>query len=303
VRAPFVREVFAVVWLLSALGEGAPAAGLPRFEAAFYGHDAVYVFPIGGEEFSVRLPPNVPATANLIGFASNGQSAYLQVPSAAVLHLSDEMIQIDFSPLRLFPVPGSGGLGEIISVTNSLSGDLLVAAAYGQQGLCGAYDIDTSSGTRRPIRTEPKCTFFVTQVEPEGRRVLMADDVNFRVVDALSGLIELSGVGRGAWSPDGNWLAVWKKGELTVFDAETFSMRRRFQTPSVDGHLVWSPDSTRLLFVQQAAGCQDDFESLALLDIETGKERMIPSSHCMVTSSRIGWIDVGALTASAALPK
>ena len=107
----------------------------------------------GGEEFSVRFPSSVPATANLIGFASSGRSAYLQVPSAAVLHLSDELIQVDFSPLRLFPVPGSGGLGEIVSVTNSVSGDLLVAAAYGQQGLCGAYDIDTSSGTHRRIKT------------------------------------------------------------------------------------------------------------------------------------------------------
>ena len=295
VRAPFVRGLFAVVWLLLARGGVAPAAELPRFEAAYYGHNAMYVFPIGGEEFSVRFPSSVPATANLIGFASSGRSAYLQVPSAAVLHLSDELIQVDFSPLRLFPVPGSGGLGEIVSVTNSVSGDLLVAAAYGQQGLCGAYDIDTSSGTHRRIKTEPKCTFFITQVEPDGRRVLMADGLNFRVVDVSTGSIELSGVGRGAWSPDGKWLSIWKKGEVTVFDGRTFSMRQRFQAPSVDGHLIWSPDSNRILFAQAERGCEDDFESLAVLNVETGNEWVIPSSHCMVTNSRIGWIDASGL--------
>ena len=137
--------LFAVVGVFSAQNGAVPAPGLPRFEAAHYSHDAVHVFPNGGKEFSVRLPPNVPATANLIGFASSGRSAYFQVPSAAVVHLSDELIQVDFSPLRLFSIPGSGGLGEIISVTNSLSGNLLVAAAYGQ-GLCGAYEIDISRG-------------------------------------------------------------------------------------------------------------------------------------------------------------
>ena len=57
----------------------------------------------------------------------------------------------------------------------------------------------------------------------------MADGLNFRVVDVSTGSIELSGVGRGAWSPDGKWLSIWKKGEVTVFDGRTFSMRQRFQ--------------------------------------------------------------------------
>jgi Tol biopolymer transport system component len=210
---------------------------------------------------------------------------------------------VDFSPLRLFSIPGSGGLGEIISVTNSLSGDLLVAAAYGQ-GLCGAYAIDTSHGTRRPIWTEPErsnCGFFVTQVEPDSKRVLISDNLNFRVVNVLAGAIELSGVGHGAWSPDGNWLAISAKGEVTFYDGRTFSVRRRFRASSVDGHLVWSPDSKRILFAQQELRCfpmRSDFESLAVLDVEAGKTRVISSSHCMVTNSQIGWIDMGVLSAS-----
>jgi hypothetical protein len=295
VRVSFVQALVAFVWLYLTQMGVVRAAGPPGFEAAYYGHDAIYVFPDGGKEFSIRLPANVPATANLIGFASSGRSAYLQVPSAAVVHLSDELIQVDFSPLRLFPVPGSGGLGEIISATDSLSGNLLVAAAYGQQGLCGAYEVDASNGTRRPIRTEPKCRFFITQVEPDGKRVLIADNLDFRVVDVLSGAIELIGVGRGAWSPDGAWLAIWNKGEATIFDGRAFSVRGRFRASSVDGHLVWSPDSKRILFAQQEDGCQGDFESLAVLNIENGKEWVISSSHCMVINSRIGWVDVSGL--------
>jgi len=298
-----VGALLAIVGLFSAQNGAAPAPGLPRFEAAHYSHDAIYIFPNGGKEFSIRVPPNVPAVANLIGFASSGRSAYLQVPSAGIPHLSDELIQMNFSPLRLFSVPGSGGLGEIVSVTNSLSGNLLVTAAYGQ-GLCGAYEIDTSRGTHRPIWTEPArpdCRLGVEQVDPDGKRVLIGDNLNFKVVDTATGTIELSGsTGRGAWSPDGNWLAISKKGEITVFDGRTFSMRRRFRASSIDGHLVWSPDSTRILFVQEELGCllQDDFESIAVLDIETGKKWVISSSHCMVTNSQIGWVDAGMLAAS-----
>jgi hypothetical protein len=298
-RASFVGALLAVVWLSSAQIGALPSPGLPGFEAAHYDHDAINVFPDGGKEFSVRLPPNVPATAKLIGFASSGRSAYLQVPSAAVLHLSDELIQVDFSPARLFSVPGSDGLGEVISVTNSLSGSLLVAAAYGHQGLCGAYEIDSSNGTHRPIRTEPKCGFFITQVAPDSRRVLIGDNSNFEVVDVLTGSVDLRGVGRGVWSPDGTWLAIYNKGEATVFDGRTFSVRRRFRTSSIDGHLVWSPSSKRILFAQQER-CQDDLESLAVLDIETGRRWVISSSHCMITNSQMGWIDVsGLLTHSA----
>jgi hypothetical protein len=43
---------------------------------------------------------------------------------------------------------------------------------------------------------------------------------------------------------------------------------------------------------------QDDFESIAVLDIETGKKWVISSSHCMVTNSQIGWIDAGVLNPS-----
>jgi hypothetical protein len=294
--ASFVGALLAVVCLFPAQIVAAPASGLPRFEAAHYEHDAIDVFPHGGKEFSIRLPPNVPATANLIGFALSGRSAYLQVPDAAILHLSDELIQVDFSPLRLFSVPGSGGLGNVISVTTSLSASLLVAASGGQ-GLCRAFEIDTSHGIHRPILTGSGCVFGV---EPDGKRVLIGDNLDFKVVDAMTGAIKLSGVGRGAWSSDGKWLAISKKGEITVFDGRTFSVRRRFRASSVDGHLVWSPDSKRILFAQQELRCllQDDFESIAVLDIETGKKWVISSSHCMVTNSQIGWVDVGMLAAS-----
>jgi len=172
---------------------------------------------------------------------------------------------------------------------------LLVTAAYGELGGCGAYEIDISKGTHRPIRTDSKCRAFVMQVEPDGKRVLVADDSNFRVVDVLNGAVALSGIGRGMWSPDGSLLAIWSKGEAKVFDGRTFAKRGRFRAPAIDGHLVWSPDSKRVPFVQREHGCQDAFESLAALDIDTGREAIISSSHCMVISSRIGWVDTGAL--------
>jgi hypothetical protein len=43
---------------------------------------------------------------------------------------------------------------------------------------------------------------------------------------------------------------------------------------------------------------QGDFESIAVLNIETGKKWVISSSHCMVNDSRIGGVDVGMFAAS-----
>ena len=66
------------------IGAGsAPAA--PHFEGAHFDHDAINVFPQGGKEFTIPLPPNLPATVNLVGFSPSGRSAYFQVPSAAVI--------------------------------------------------------------------------------------------------------------------------------------------------------------------------------------------------------------------------
>lgn len=304
-RVKFVLDLFAVIWLLTAQTGGVIAAEHQRFEAAYYGHDAIYIFPTGGKAFSIRLPSGVPPTANLIGFDSSGRSAYLQIPSAAVLHQSDELIRVDLSPVGLFSVPGSGGLGDIFSLTNSLSGNLLVAAAYGQ-GLCGAYEIDALRGTHRPIWTtpaRPDCRFGAVRVEPDGKRVLIGDNVGFKVIDPVTGAVALSGInGRGAWSPDGNWFAISTKGGITLFDGKTFSVRRHFVS-SVHGYLVWAPDSKRILFPQQQRGCEDDFESLAILDVVSGSEWVISSSHCMITGSQIGWIDAGALSGSPELPK
>lgn len=295
-----MRVLIVVVWLFFAQTGAVPSRGLSRFEAAHYDGDGITVFPLGGKEFSVQFPRNAPATANLIGFASSGRSAYLQEPSATLLHRSGELIQVEFSTSRLFPVPGSGGLGEIISVTNSASGNLLVAAAYGQ-GVCGAYEIDAINGTRRSILTvpaQPDCKFGVKQVEPGGKRVLIGDFLNFKVVDVLTGAVELSGTGRGTWSPDGKWLAVARKGEIVLFDGGTYAVRRRFRASSIDGHLVWSPESRRILFAQQEPRCllSDDSESLAVLDVDAGNKWVISSSHCMVTNSQIGWVDMSVFS-------
>ena len=80
-RPPFELEVFAVVWLLSSQAKAwRPRLLPPRFEAAYYDHDVVDVFPIRGDKFSIRLPQGVLSTANLIGFASSGQLTFRSRP-------------------------------------------------------------------------------------------------------------------------------------------------------------------------------------------------------------------------------
>jgi len=98
----FTTTLIAALWFLSAQIGAVPTSAASHFEAANYVHFEITVFPQLGKEFSIRLPPGVPSTANLVGFASSGRSAYLQEPSAAILHHSDELIEVGVRRLELF---------------------------------------------------------------------------------------------------------------------------------------------------------------------------------------------------------
>jgi WD40 repeat protein len=142
-------------------------------------------------------------------------------------------------------------------------------------------------------------------ISPDGREVLTGDGDHLLIVlDLETGARKPLGIraGPGSWSPDGRWIAVSVSGRILLIDANNPSHRKKLGASGVDGHLIWSPDSKRLLFVKQESRCRflylfqvDDSESIEVVDVETGKRQAIPSAHCAVSKSALGWVDAQAV--------
>jgi len=263
------------------------------------GESVVTLFSLAsGKETDVALPKGL-ATLNLISFGPDGRSVYLQLPSS-----SSALVKVEFKPLRQRQVHGSAGLGDIFAPTVSpQTGRVFVVASGGWDHPCGAYEIDPDAGTHRPLRVGhgPNCAGANGPISPDGKRMLSSDGKHLNLYDLETGATQSLGEGVGSWSPDGRWIAASEHGRIVLIDASTTSHRKKLGASGVDNHLIWSPDSKRLLFVKQERRCNflffagDDSESLEVVDVETGKRYAVPSAHCAVSSSTVGWIDPEAV--------
>jgi dipeptidyl aminopeptidase/acylaminoacyl peptidase len=207
-------------------------------------------------------------------------------------------------------VPGSTGL-SIGFLTISQSGRIFASASSLRDHQCGAYEIDPDAATHRAIRAgaPPGCAGALGKISPDGKNLLSTHwsprtpgsppSVEYlSLLDLETGTTQSLGEGRGSWSPDGRWIAISVHGRIVLIDARNTSQRKGLGASGVDGNLIWSPDSKQLLLAKQERRCSflylfqvDDSESLEVVDVETGKRRAIPSAHCAVTSSAVGWID------------
>ena len=283
-------SLFAALLLIAPLGGLTlnAAGGEWDFVATYYhsngaAQSILTLFPlISGKETDVALPLGL-AGLNLISFGPDGKSVYLQRPSS-----SSALVKVEFNPLRQSQVRGSAGLGDIYNLTVSpRSGALYVRASL------GAYEIDPDAGTHRPLR------FAIGPISPDGKHAVSIDGKHLSLVDLETGSTQPLGEGRsGSWSPDGRWIATAGYGRIVLIDANNPSHRKKLGSSGVNNHLIWSPDSKHLLFVKQEQRCNflflfqvDDSESLEVVDVETGRRRAIPSGHCAVTSSAVGWVD------------
>ncbi len=202
--------------------------------------------------------------------------------------LARSLVKVGFNPLGQSQVRGSAGLGDIYELTvSSGAGRLYVWASL------GAFEIDPDAGTRRPLR------FANGPISPDGKHALSNDGKHLSLVDLETGSTQPLGEGRrGSWSPDGRWIAAAGFGRIVLIDANNPSHRKKLGSSGVNNRLIWSPDSKHLLFVKQELRCSfpfllpsGDSESLEVVDVETGKRHGIPSGHCAVTSSAVGWVD------------
>lgn len=291
-------------------GLGTVNAASPSFCAAYFHPDGggplLTMFPMAGPEVNVPLPRDLPNAAAGALFGAEGKTIYIPGrPRSA-----EGPKEIKFGPLRERIVPGTDGFNAIWHFTVSQpSGKIFISGLLPKMGECGTVEVDPSSGTTRTVLagTYPNCGGGGGAVSPDGKRALTyagselsVIDLETRVVRPIKnvgggiGLKEVRMRGQINWSPDGSWIsAILDQDKILLIDASDTSRRKRLGS-SHRGFVVWSPDSKYLLLQKSQLGCGltfGFFESLEILEVETGRRTVVKSSRCEIGPGYVGWVD------------
>ncbi len=164
---------------------------------------------------------------------------------------------------------------------------------------CGWYELDPAAATSRLLRPTDRQQEF-GDISADGKRVISIANHErpplVSILDLASGTEQLVRRATAAsWSPNGRWLMVMRNGDLELLDATTLARRR--DIGSADSMGVWSPDSKYFAYYKTQYACEaTPYSSIAVLDVATGKHKIIQSSHCDVTNGPIFWLDPALLT-------
>jgi len=171
---------------------------------------------------------------------------------------------------------------------------------------CGIYRVWIATGKVDSVREGTDCANpldggspDVEDVSADAKQALLKIGNTLRSVDLSTGsIVRLEGqLWRGAYSPDGNWIAALELGtqrpsKTILIDRQNPSARRDLGGIS-DQEVVWSPDSRTLLHVEVRKGCPAwNLDSLEIVDIETGKRVSIEKSVCRSGRGdrKLGWV-------------
>jgi hypothetical protein len=273
-----------------------------RFQPACFDHAlkgyAVTLFPLPHKQPTIDVAvPTPSATTNLISFASDGRSLYVQEPGGLLGEPPYPLFKIELSPTRLSAVPGTEGLGNIWSITMSdtLPRRMFVSAtgSVGSGGSCGSYEIDPQSGARRVLRLgHANCRAVLGDISPDGKRILSTDAGKLSLVDLETGAVRRLGLGIGKWSPDGQKIAVSGDGQITLIQAGNLSRRKRLGSWGSGENFAWSPDSKYLLLTKHDFRCfmLVEAETLVILNVRDGHRRVAEGGRCSARC-KFGWVD------------
>ncbi|HYL78703.1 MAG TPA: hypothetical protein VEU96_31220, partial [Bryobacteraceae bacterium] len=177
------------------------------------------LFPMVGPEATVPLPTGLPLSFRLLAFSRDGKAIYGQKQDP--LGPSSAIIKIEFKPTRQSEVPGSAGLGAVWFLTESQQSGKIYVSAWSKnkaKGECGAFEIDSDSGTFRTLRVGiyGDCGAVTGPVSPDGKRVLGRQSGRLGILDLEKGDFHELGarMTEASWSPDGQLIAACDGGRL-----------------------------------------------------------------------------------------
>jgi len=141
------------------------------------------------------------------------------------------------------------------------------------------------------------------EVSPDGRRLLgyaagdlAVIDLDTRAIQTIRGVKglmreDVTWKKRVRWSPDGRWIvAAPENGKIVRIDSGYLSKHRVFG--GSQGPPVWLPDSRRIVYTKPQLKCwlSPYFESLEVLDLESGRRHIVRGSSCKIGGFN-AWFD------------
>lgn len=299
----------AFVYALAAAQEFEPIFG--PYNAAAYASDGVginsrlIVFPSDRKEFSVSLP----LTLRYITYGPGGESLYasgFKQLDAKTVTTMPGLFKIELHPVRVKDIPGSDAFYLTGRFAVSRREDLILFAGVRTDvpsKSCGIFKLSIADGKILPVLESTDCRagspWRVLDLAPSGLEALISANRQVSLLDLANGNITPlgSGLWRGTYSPDGNWIAALELGgpatpSKTILIDRKDPSRRRDLGGLNDDELVWSPDSRLLLHAVFRPACPSQNPiALETLDIDTGKRVTLKTTICNAGSSRdIGWV-------------
>ena len=255
------------------------------------------MFPPDGPAVIVALPAGLPSYSRAIGFSLDGRAMYNQ--KIEPFSRSNGIYKVEFQPARERVVPGSVGTGEVTCLSESRSSEKIIFAGWSwshENG--GVFEIDPITATRQllPMGSASICGGSGGILSPDGGHAVKVVGKGRGLLDMKTGVVRaLKGTNqdtRCSWSPDSKRVACVQEGKVSLLDADALSHPRNLgsagQIP-----VEWSPDSKYLLLRSSPLSCAFTpyGESLMILDVKTGKRKLVASSNCKITSGDFGWLD------------
>ncbi len=253
------------------------------------------VFPFQGQPTKIQLPHRVlgaksPNAKSIFGFAELSRSSHG--------YPEQQLAKIELGPTRItalsVPKPFSPAGDFAVSSDEELI--VFFGKDYSTKPYeCGLIEFNVLSGKARKIVSIPSCetrfsTWSGVAIAPDKTKVLAYHNLQLELIDLASGSSKALGrYSEGSWSPDGRWIVTVgdNNARVSIWDASTMNQRK---LPLVSRRVTWSPDSRFLLHGNIGRCKYSDWDSLGLYDVSTGKDSIIVSSRCDITSGATFWL-------------
>jgi Tol biopolymer transport system component len=240
----------------------------PSYAPAYYSgaqleQPRIVVFPPAGVEVTIPI------------YATINTFLPQKTPGGMARLGSPQLIRIDLAPVQTSIVADLTGIADVLGLVVSPRQDRVLFTGFAGTNLtCDLFEINASGGKFKRLLPDFGCG--ISQLSPDGTKMLVRRGTGLSVVDLSDGTAASLGkeLWKGAWSPDGKWIAglhldpgtdnpVPRHSTTVRIDANNLADRVVLGGTG-DVETVWSPDSKYLLYSEWKPPCPNRVKTRAL---------------------------------------